>query len=91
MPFETICAQPPIPKEDQMKVAVLTMDGEDHYFASLDGEHYIGTSRPAHAGDEELVADLMNGDDGFKPLLLHEHWLRHSAQAHGEVLELVEL
>lgn len=73
-----------------MKVATLTLSGEDFYFASLDGEAYIGTSRPAHKGEEELVADLINGDGRFKPMLIHERLLRMQAREKGEALEVLE-
>lgn len=64
-----------------MKVATVTMDGEEFYFASLDGEHYIGTSREPQAGEDGLIAGLIEGDGRFRPMLMHERYLRHTAEA----------
>lgn len=75
-----------------MKVATLTVNDEDFYFASLDGEHYIGTSRRAKAGEEEEIARLMDGDGRFKPMLICESFLHQQARRHDhEALEILEV
>lgn len=50
------------------------------FFASLDGEHYIGVSRRPEAGEEEAISAMLEGDGNFKPMTIAPGYLKRTAR-----------
>lgn len=69
----------------------VTADGEDHHFASLDGEHYIGVSRLPVSGEAEQIGAMVEGDGNFRPMTIGRGWFSHLAEERGDTVTFGEV
>jgi hypothetical protein len=57
--------------------AVTRLEGEECWWASLDGETWLPVNQPPLPTHEKDLAAAFEGDGNFKPMVFTRWWLEH--------------